>query len=446
MRIRILGFGSIGRGLLSFLIHKGFNPRLITVFDKDDTNAELARQQGAQFAHIKVARDNYQWFVRTYCKAGDVLLNLAVEVSSINLLETTAPMGVHYLDTCVEPWTYRLSRDMRTNAELRTSILNVARVNRNRGHVATSLIAHGANPGLITYFVKMGLHHLADKFNLNLVGGVEQYGLLAREIGVRVVQVAEHDTQTDDIPHKPGEFHNTWSVDGFKSELYQDAELGLGSHEYNWQDLTTHIAYEAEACAITLRRPARTAGYQQRVKTWTPGTGPSVGWLITHHEALSVNAMLRITTDDDGALNEVEHYAPTVYYAYQPCAKAQQAIQEMPCNSKAVIMKPTAGYDQLGALLMYDGKHGSGAIWVGSTLDVKDCTIRNNPPTTQQVTASIWAGIEYMLSNPERGVLEAEDLPWHDMLNLISPYLGHISVEETDWNPGSLQLQDFLIN
>ncbi len=60
------------------------------------------------------------------------------------------------------------------------------------------------------------------------------WAALARQTGVKVIHVAERDTQlaTAEAARKPGEFVNTWSVDGFISEgLYQPSELGWGSHE-----------------------------------------------------------------------------------------------------------------------------------------------------------------------------------------------------------------------
>ena len=50
-------------------------------------------------------------------------------------------------------------------------------------------------------------------------------------LGVKVIHIAERDTQVSSRPKMPGEFVNTWSVDGFVSEGSQPAELGWGTHE-----------------------------------------------------------------------------------------------------------------------------------------------------------------------------------------------------------------------
>ena len=59
------------------------------------------------------------------------------------------------------------------------------------------------------------------------------WGELARRLGVKVIHVAERDTQVSTVPKEQGEFVNTWSIDGFVSEGSQPSELGWGTHERN---------------------------------------------------------------------------------------------------------------------------------------------------------------------------------------------------------------------
>ena len=59
----------------------------------------------------------------------------------------------------------------------------------------------------------------------------EQWAKLAHTLGIKVIHVAERDTQVTNVPKQVNEFVNTWSVDGFVSEGAQPAELGWGTHE-----------------------------------------------------------------------------------------------------------------------------------------------------------------------------------------------------------------------
>lgn len=50
-------------------------------------------------------------------------------------------------------------------------------------------------------------------------------------LGVNVIHCSERDTQLTNNPKRPGEFVNTWSVEGFYEEGIAPAELGWGTHE-----------------------------------------------------------------------------------------------------------------------------------------------------------------------------------------------------------------------
>jgi homospermidine synthase len=95
-----------------------------------------------------------------------------------------------------------------------------------------------------------------------LTGCSEDWARLAGTLGVKVIHIAERDTQTADQANKSGEFVNTWSVDGFTGEGLQPAELGWGTHEKALPpDGSRHeFGYDA---AIYLRRP----GAGTRVRT-----------------------------------------------------------------------------------------------------------------------------------------------------------------------------------
>ncbi len=102
-------------------------------------------------------------------------------------------------------------------------------------------------------------------------------------LGVKVIHIAERDTQISNRPKQPGEFVNTWSVDGFVSEGCQPAELGWGTHERNFPRDGKRHDFGCQA-AIYLTQP----GAGTRVRTWTPLAGQFHGFLITHGESISI--------------------------------------------------------------------------------------------------------------------------------------------------------------
>ena len=106
---------------------------------------------------------------------------------------------------------------------------------------------------------------------------------MAQGLGVKVIHIAERDTQTADFAKEPGEFVNTWSIDGFVGEGCQPAELGWGTHEKTLPADGLRHDFGCGA-AIYLMRP----GASTRVRTWTPMAGPLHGFLITHNESISI--------------------------------------------------------------------------------------------------------------------------------------------------------------
>ncbi len=154
---------------------------------------------------------------------------------AVALVELCREQGALYLDTCIEPWpggytdpTFR-PRSAPTTRCARARW----RCARNSRAAPTAVLTHGANPGLVSHFVKEALLDLAARSRLrSRRPRAAQNGPRSRaELGVKAIHIAERDTQVSRIPKQPGEFVNTWSIDGFVGEGLQPAELGWGTHE-----------------------------------------------------------------------------------------------------------------------------------------------------------------------------------------------------------------------
>src|SRR6202011_1875700 len=140
-----------------------------------------------------------------------------------------------YIDAVCEPWpglytNAKASISERSNYALREGVLDVRR--RRPGGV-TAVSCCGANPGMVSWFVKQALLNLAA--DLGDKGAEpktrDEWGKLAQRLGVKGIHIAERDTQRAKTPKPLDVFVNTWSVEGFLSEGMQPAELGWGTHE-----------------------------------------------------------------------------------------------------------------------------------------------------------------------------------------------------------------------
>jgi homospermidine synthase len=434
-RLVMIGCGSIGQGALPLILrHIEIAPTQITILTADERGRDVAGAYGVAFIVDPLTRENYQDRLRPLLRDGDFLLNLSVDVSSVALIRLCNELGVLYLDTCIEPWAGgytdpSLTPSERSNYALRESALAVA---AECAGGPTAVLTHGANPGLVSHLVKEALLDLAQETGRNT--GVPTtraaWANLARSLAVKVIHIAERDTQSADIAKAPGEFVNTWSIDGFVSEGCQPAELGWGSHEKTFPADARHHAFGRDS-AIYLERP----GAGTRVRTWTPLEGPFHGFLVTHNESISISDYYTATEDGTVA------YRPTVHYAYHPCDDAVVSLHEL--AGKNWMMQPrqrlmmdeiVRGTDELGVLLM---GHARGAYWYGSRLSIEEARALApyNNATSLQVTAAVLGGIIWAMENPRRGVVEPDELDHARIMDIARPYLGTVVGVYSDWTP-----------
>ena len=434
-RLAIVGFGSIGQGVLSLLLrHIDIRPDQITIISAEPRGHKVAAEFGIGFVETALTRENYRAVLDDRLGRGDFLLNVSVDVSSVALIEFCQEKDALYLDTCIEPWPggYTdpgLPPSARSNYALRESALALRAPG---GDSPTAVITHGANPGLVSHFVKQALLDVARAAGPATQAPNDRvgWGQLAERLGVKVIHIAERDTQVAGISKEPGEFVNTWSIDGFFSEGSQPAELGWGTHERHFPaDARRHDS--GSQAAIYLLRP----GAATRVRSWTPLEGPYHGFLITHGESISIADYLTLREGDR------VRYRPTCHYAYHPCDEAVLSLHELAgknwhlqSNKRLMMDEITKGIDELGVLLMGPER---GVYWYGSRLSIEEArrVAPHNNATSLQVTAPVLAGIIWAIENPKRGVVEPDEMDFARILEICRPYLGDVVGIWGDWTP-----------
>ncbi len=432
-RLVMLGFGSIGQGVLPLILrHIDLPIHRISIVSGDERGRDIAESYGVGFSVLPLTRENFRDVLTPLVQVGDFLLNLSVDVSSVALIAFCQQRGALYLDTCIEPWAggytdLSISPSQRSNYALRESALALA-----GGQGPTAVLTHGANPGLVSHFVKQALLNLARDTGEETGVPADRAGwaALARRLDVKVIHIAERDTQTASYAKQPGEFVNTWSIDGFVGEGCQPAELGWGSHEKTLPADGFRHEFGGGA-AIYLMRP----GASTRVRTWTPMAGPLHGFLITHNESISIADYY--TVAEAGSAT----YRPTVHYAYHPCDDAVLSVHELAGRNwnqqpkqRLMMDEIRSGTDELGVLLM---GHAKGAYWYGSRLSIEQARALapHNNATSLQVTAAVLGGMVWAMENPRAGVVEADHLDHARVLEVAGPYLGDMVGAYSDWTP-----------
>jgi homospermidine synthase len=435
-RIVFIGFGSIGQGVLPLVLrHVGIPAERVTIVTAEDRGVAEAGQYGVKFIKEPLTRENFRRILEPLVGRGDFVLNVSVEVSSIALVKYCWERGAMYLDTCIEPWAGGYTDPgvpaaKRTNYALREEALALRPGN---ARAPTAVVTHGANPGLVSHLVKQALLNIAADTGVEAgaPSGKDDWSKLAQALGVRVIHIAERDTQVSPVRKKLNEFVNTWSVDGFVGEGAQPCELGWGSHERNFPRDGRRHDFGCGA-AIWLAQP----GAATRVRTWTPNAGHIHGFAITHGESISIADYLSVR--DGGQVV----YRPTVHYAYHPCDDAVLSMHEFVGrnyvlqDSKRILMDEISpgGIDELGVLL---AGHKKNAYWYGSQLSVDEARqlAPFNNATSLQVTVSCLAGMIWAMENPNRGLVEPDEMDYQRVLEICRPYLGPVVGEYTEWTP-----------
>ena len=456
-RILFLGCGSVTQAVLPLLLRDvKVAASSITILDFVDNRHRIAHelQAGVTYKELKITPENLSDVLAAHVGSGDMLVDLAWNIDAPTILTWCHNNNVRYLNTSVEVWnpyedmasTHPLDRTLYVRHQ------ELARMIREWGGNSgpTAVLEHGANPGMVSHFVKLALRELSMKILSDGIAGDrkagleealanDQFNMLAMLTGTKVIHISERDTQISTQPKEPNEFVNTWSVEGFYEEGIAPAELGWGTHERTLPKNGYAHTTDGPRNQICIAQPG--------METWVRSTVPSGeihGMVIRHGEAYTMCEHLSVYDDKGNAI-----YRPTVHYAYCPTDAAIASVHELRWHNwemqpKQRIMNNEihSGRDELGVLLM---GHDYKSWWTGSQLSIDEARaiLPGQSATTLQVASSVMSAIVWMFDEPERGVCVPDDLPWETLLATARPYLGTMFSGPIDWDPLSTRVPVF---
>jgi len=441
-RVLVLGAGSVSQCVLPLLIEHLVDAKQITIIDMRDNRERVsgAITAGATYVQDQLTRENMDQFLSKYLSAGDFLLDLAWNIDANAIIEWAHDHGVIYLNTSVEEWDPYAAGAARNPTE-RTLYWRHMKLrkltNTWGGKGPTAIVEHGANPGLVSHLTKKALFDIATKAIKDGKDGAgvkeayvsENFPSLAHKLGVKVIHIAERDTQVTDKPKQVNEFVNTWSVEGFYEEGIAPAELGWGTHEKTLP-INAYQHPDGPKNQICIAQP----GAKTWVRSWVPNM-ETTGMVIRHGEAFTISDHLTVW-DKEKAL-----YRPTVHYAYCPTDAAVASMHELEMrqwdlttNQRIMNEEIIDGDDRLGVLLM---GHAYKSWWTGSLLNIHDSRklIPKQSATTVQVASAVYAAVAWAMANPNAGYRVPDDLPWREVLAFAEKYWGGYHSEAADWDP-----------
>lgn len=447
-KVLIIGCGSVSQCLLPlFLKHIHINPQQVTVLDFVDNRERIKESLslGILYSRQHITPDNYSYILGQYLSAGDLLIDLAWNLDTVQLIDWCHYSNVLYINTSVEEWNPYEHAAQKKATELtlyhRQMKLKALKESWSRKRGASAVVDHGANPGLVSHLTKQGLIDLVTAIidqqspgslrdELDDALHRHDFPRLAHLSGVKVIHISERDSQITNKPKRVNEFVNTWSIEGFIEEGLAPAELGWGTHERNVLKGTMFHQHGPKNQICLAQK-----GINTWVRSWVP-SGPITGMVIRHGEAYSISQALTV--------REKNHviFRPTVNYAYCPCDSAINSLHEFEMrggvqqDSKRILTDHEIidGTDELGCLLM---GHSLKSWWIGSVLSIQEA--RKLAPgqnaTTLQVAASLMGAIAYIIQHPRLGLCLPDDLNYIEILKIAKPYLGQFISTPVDWSP-----------
>jgi homospermidine synthase len=445
-KILIIGYGAVSQCTLPVLMDKIDVPiENITIIDFEDKSKDLKKytDQGLKFVCEKITPENLDMVLSKYLDNGGLLIDLAWNIGANDIIKWCHDHIVLYVNTSVELWDP--NEGIYTKSPYEKSLywrqMQLLDLSRDWKDAPTAVVDHGANPGLISHFVKQGLLDIAariifdkkvspqDEEEINQLAKERDFARLAKKLGIKVIHCSERDTQIANRPKEVNEFVGTWSIEGLREEGTAPAEIGWGTHENKLPHLA-NIAPCGHRNQIFLPH----MGINTWVRSWIPNE-EIIGMMIRHGEAFGLSD--RLTVWEDGKAI----YRPTVNYAYMPCHDTLSSLWELrgrnyELQPKIRIMRNEiiSGEDTLGALLM---GHHYNSWWTGSILSIDEARYLapGQNATTLQVAAGILAAVLWLFENPREGIKLPDDLPHDFILDIAKPYLGKFISTPSDWTP-----------
>ena len=167
-RILMTGFGVVAQAALPMLLkHLNVPCRNITVIDFEDCEEVLRPwlRRGARFIRERVTPTNLTRLLSTNVGRGDLIIDLAWGIDFFDILEWAHNNQVLYVNASLESW--HPSAEMASRSSIaKSQYANYAKllpIAAQWGQATTAVIDHGANPGLVSHFVKQGLLDIAGK-------------------------------------------------------------------------------------------------------------------------------------------------------------------------------------------------------------------------------------------------------------------------------------------
>ena len=351
----------------------------------------------------------------------DLVVSLLTRVSSLEVLKGLLEKKDYlYIDAAIED---QYEEGSVSTIELEKLIKDFGNTHKPN---STILVDGGANPGLITHFMIMGLKQMArdaiqkkvsDYKQIEEFLNTNQIAQLAKILQVHTVHVSEREQMEVEDPSKfEGIFTNSWAPLDFLEEYTINGEISLGQND---REFFIKNKYQI------IDDPQPTQGvlpFPFHIKTSSPFE-TFTGRVVKHPENVEIAEML-----------STEDHTVTATFVYKPSKMVRKQfykynnIESMPFKAFSEELDgPLRGYELMGATII-TAREDLHNRWFGSFVtceDTRNTQIFTNP-TVLQVAAGFYSFLNLIIKNPHMGVIWPHSLNSEEVIELAKPYLGTI--------------------
>ncbi|MBU4453512.1 MAG: saccharopine dehydrogenase NADP-binding domain-containing protein, partial [Euryarchaeota archaeon] len=165
-KILIIGYGSVSQCTLPVLLEQIDVPlENITIIDFEDKSKDLKKftDQGLKYVHEKITLENLDHVLSKYVDNEGLLIDLAWNIGANDIIKWCHDHEVLYVNTSVEVWDPEEGIYSKSPYEksLYWRQMQLLELSRDWKDAPTAVVDHGANPGLISHFVKQALLDIA---------------------------------------------------------------------------------------------------------------------------------------------------------------------------------------------------------------------------------------------------------------------------------------------
>lgn len=426
-KIFMIGCGSSGQGLLELWIRikSDLKDKIITIIEPKDIPNELLELY-KDIKHIKdgITKENMNKYFNEYVDENTFVINVSVDVDSLLLMKQTKKRKAMYIDSSIEDYEEDMKKEkpIEQKTLYYRGIQTEKQLKKIKIHNSKSILhSHAMNPGLISsfvlYWIDWYVNNKSDSKMKKLLKK-NQFGLLAKQIGIDTIHISEIDTQETKKEYKPNIFYSTWSSNGFQEEARDHVQIVGSDNEYknklgfHKSKIKPHTFYMEDRGMDTY--------HESYIFDDKLNTIKYEGMMIPHYEPFSLSEYL-----------SHGEYCPNIFYVYKPCAIATKSLDKLRENDYKLLngyvlrgYDIDKGYDAVGATIILNNGE---LYWCGSILDIKqtrELGLIFTGPTCLQVAISMTRAIEYLLKHQKEGLITTEEIPYKYMIENCKKYLG----------------------